>query len=347
MLATFLRARWRCRAARGLRLAPVALRRLIVPRLKSQPGAEASLQLALPDPAWGRPALMYFGSRGPLQKVTVLLLQPDGKQAWVSKIALRSSADASVENEANWLRRLQDIKSLRDALPELVSQGLLPSGRSYLTVSAWQMGGASLAFTAAHGAFLAALCAETLQWQRWADHPLRHRLAAEIARLQARSAVSEIRLLAEAWQNLLSEADDQRRMPSCVVHGDFAPWNTSRHVHDGAEQLRVFDWEYAHDGGSPLTDFFHFHLIQLALNRADGPHLGHQLETVILPAAQRQLVASLGAESGQVQAALAWYLKLYLIETLSFYLTHSDDLSVEHSIVTGYATLLRRCLARS
>ena len=45
------------------------------------------------------------------------------------------------------------------------------------------------------------------------------------------------------------------------VHGDFAPWNSSR---TGVDSLAVWDWEHAH-GGGPLDDYFHWHLQRIVL----------------------------------------------------------------------------------
>ena len=49
---------------------------------------------------------------------------------------------------------------------------------------------------------------------------------------------------------------DEMRIPSTIVHGDFAPWNLREH--NG--QIAAFDWEYAELDGLPLVDQTHYEL---------------------------------------------------------------------------------------
>jgi hypothetical protein len=51
------------------------------------------------------------------------------------------------------------------------------------------------------------------------------------------------------------------------VHGDFAPWNSSR---NGDRGLVLWDWEGAHLG-YPLEDYFHWHTQRLVLLSAETP----------------------------------------------------------------------------
>ena len=53
----------------------------------------------------------------------------------------------------------------------------------------------------------------------------------------------------------LAELSDDHSLPSCWVHGDFAPWNI-RCSSYGA--VALIDWEEAERGGLPLQDAYHF-----------------------------------------------------------------------------------------
>ena len=53
----------------------------------------------------------------------------------------------------------------------------------------------------------------------------------------------------------VEELQDDRLLPACWVHGDFAPWNI-RSTTDGGCVL--IDWEEARADGLPLQDAFHF-----------------------------------------------------------------------------------------
>ena len=61
--------------------------------------------------------------------------------------------------------------------------------------------------------------------------------------------------LRDALDEIMSTLQ-QMRVPSTIVHGDFAPWNLREH--DGT--TTAFDWEYAEVDGLPLFDQTHYAL---------------------------------------------------------------------------------------
>ena len=63
----------------------------------------------------------------------------------------------------------------------------------------------------------------------------------------------------DVMQAALAELDDERRLPACWVHGDFAPWNIRQRP---ALAPALIDWEEAQPGGLPLHDAYHFLHIQ-------------------------------------------------------------------------------------
>jgi phosphotransferase family enzyme len=56
-------------------------------------------------------------------------------------------------------------------------------------------------------------------------------------------------------QRALEQMEDDRALPACWAHGDFAPWNI-RERHELPPML--IDWEDAERGGLPLHDAYHF-----------------------------------------------------------------------------------------
>ena len=56
-------------------------------------------------------------------------------------------------------------------------------------------------------------------------------------------------------ESALEECCDAYSLPSCRVHGDFAPWNIRRRSRGAAA---LIDWEESQDVGLPLQDPFHF-----------------------------------------------------------------------------------------
>ncbi len=68
-------------------------------------------------------------------------------------------------------------------------------------------------------------------------------------------ASANVEHLLEALQDVLPTLG-QTRVPSTIVHGDFAPWNLREH--NG--RVVAFDWEYAELDGLPLVDQTHYEL---------------------------------------------------------------------------------------
>lgn len=334
----FLRKRWQKAIAHVLQAAPRTVARACCPPYAGPGWVDAGLAAVLPPGSSAHAVMLYFGSRGPLQKVTVLHRGARTDDTWVSKIALRPSADATVDNEGTWLARLQDFRQLAGCVPSVGARGRLPSGRSYLTMRAMPMAPSPERYTERHARFLAELCRATLEWVDWPTSTHRHQLLEELQALRGRQADGGLSAaLWRAWARLEADWPAGEPMPSCAVHGDFAPWNTSMTEDEGGV-LQVFDWEYARPQGSPLHDCFHFQLIGAALDSARALPMRTLRETV-LPEASRQLRRALPQRAG-LDAEVVWFLRLYLVETLVFYLRHSDEAEPQHRIVTAYASLL-------
>ncbi len=64
---------------------------------------------------------------------------------------------------------------------------------------------------------------------------------------------------ASIMQAALAQLEDERQLPACCVHGDFAPWNIRQRPHLAPA---LIDWEEARRGGLPLQDAYHFFHIQ-------------------------------------------------------------------------------------
>ena len=121
----FLRKRWQRAGARVLQAALRTVARACCPRYAGPAWADAGLAAVLPLGSSAHAVMLYFGSRGPLQKVTVLHRGARTDDTWVSKIALRPSADATVDNEGTWLARLQGLQQLAGCVPSVGARGRL------------------------------------------------------------------------------------------------------------------------------------------------------------------------------------------------------------------------------
>lgn len=272
------------------------------------------------------------GSPGPLQKVTVLHPPQGDAPARVAKVALRASADAAVAVEERWLRQLNAAPVLAPYVPRLTAAGELAGGRRYVAMDALDGEDAAPVFGEAQRRFLAALAATGCVKLPWAQAPSMRTL---LERVRGQAG------LYGRWRDVIeaSLAEVEGRiggmvLPACLAHGDFAPWN----LRVDGERLRVFDWEYAHAGASPLHDFFHFHLVPEVLR---GRELDVAALCSLLPRAAAHGRAVFGAASGVDQAAPALAAQ-YLLEVVTFYTAADRELKAEHPVLRVYLELLAR-----
>jgi len=284
------------------------------------------------------------GSPGPLRKLVALgvpglsragaadSLTSLREQGAVAKLAMRASADASIRQEARWLRLLGRAPATARFVPRLLGEGTLESGRAYFVMNVLPRGSAVAAFGPPHGDFLAALGHCGRSAARWSASPAPRQLRERVAALGGLLDAPAARLLAESLDDV-ERAIGASLLPSCLAHGDFAPWN----IRLAGGQLYVFDWEYAQAQASPLHDFLHFHLIGRVV-AGQAPR----------PAALAALLRAAAAHGGRVfpawpalGRAVAWLLVHYLVETVSFYVRASGHLDLGHPVLRPYLRLLR------
>lgn len=290
-------------------------------------GASSAMQHLVPTEWHAVPVLIQFGSPGPYQKVIVLCHDPS-KQPLISKVAICAPADRLLEIERDWLLRLNELPELRASVPSLVQAGRLPSGRQYLSMEAILMGPSSRTFSAQHLQFLLRLHAASMKPYKWEVAPIRGRLQDRFARLDAMPSAGNLKVAQLAWSKVDQELRGQV-VDTCIVHGDFAPWNVSL----ARGGITVFDWEYANDGGLPLHDFFHFHCIQVALSRKTT---GHE-------AWLNDLVEAASFAFSRRTASATWPqvdLVIYLLDTISMYVEARGTIDTGDRVVSAYLAWL-------
>jgi hypothetical protein len=120
---------------------------------------------------------------------------------------------------------------------------------------------------------------------------------------------------------------EQARVPSTIIHGDFAPWN----LRQQKGSVVAFDWEYAELDGLPLIDETHYRLqVGYLLNNWDIAQAGAALE-------QMQLHNDLSLSIEQARAIQA----VYLIDNLTRLFAEGYD-ETENDMVEWYLKLLGR-----
>lgn len=280
-----------------------------------------------------RDTALLWGCPGPLQKLTIYCPAPDGTLGQVAKVAMHLSANDAIAREAHQLDKLGKLPQIARFLPTLLRQGTLSCGRRYLSMQSLPQGVSSAVFTRGHAEFLRILADQTLFFEKW--HNARAYLRLESRTHQVLPLVDEDlrRLLLET----LAEIElgiGQRRLPTCLSHGDFAPWNLREN--DG--ELYALDWEYAETSGNPLQDFLHFHLIQRALGRWP---LRAGTMVALLEKATSYADRQFGRDSG-VAAARGGLALYYLLDIVTFYVASSGHMDFSHPVLRAYLALLKQ-----
>ena len=280
-----------------------------------------------------RRAAVQIGTPGPYRKASALLVSQTGEALALAKIALLESADPMVAKEARWLRRVAGIEKLADQVPRLLAEGSLAGGRRYLVTSLAPTTRASTEFTPAHARFLGALGRSDLQSMRFRDSPCCEYLERTLAAIepsvtrgeagQLRGALLDCRLSLAHWVG-----------PFVVSQGDFARWN----VRKQRESLFVFDWEYARAGANPLSDVFHYHLVERA---ASGRHVGARLMREVMRRA-RDIARELYPEWSWRDCEISALALAYLLEVLLLYCRASGGLDRSDDVLRSYWLLLER-----
>jgi len=274
---------------------------------------------------------LYCGFPGPLQKLTMYCPGHNGDLGKVAKIALQASADDVIAHEAHWLVTLGKSKQTADFLPRLLQQGTLPCGRRFIAMAALPQGQPCSQFGELHRNFLKVLAQKSVSFRPWRE-------SEPYVRLQRR--LDTILPIIDLYhQHLLQSVFDEisthiggLKLPTCLVHSDFVPWN----LRLTENQLFVFDWEYAEASGNPLQDFLHFHLQPRALQRWPL-RSAHMPELVAQAAIHGSKV--FGAHSATAEAAGMLTLH-YLLDTITFYTKASGHLDVRHPVMRTYLRLL-------
>ena len=187
-------------------------------------------------------------------------------------------------------------------------------------------------FLTSNTGWILSLCRASVSEWLWDEAPLRQRLHDRFLRLSASAAAPVLNGPLEAWQRIDAELRGQL-MPTCIGHGDFAPWNINR----DARAITVFDWEYAQDSATPLHDFFHFHCIQRVLVRRS--RLRPRGLDALLRAGRSHLQAVLPSVD-QSAARVAQMFGLYLLDTLSMYVEASGGVDAGDRVVADCAECL-------
>lgn len=194
--------------------------------------------------------VVYIGTPGPKRKaVAALVDRAICDPMFIVKTPLAPEASQSILHEASILEILMHDKP--GVAPHPVSRESL-RGMACQRAVTGHLGGRRL--SGKHISWL-----ENLQNGRTTT--LEHHVAHLVRRLRETPEITPGEL--ERVLALLDSIADHNLLPSCWVHGDFAPWNLKVR---GTSMVAV-DWEEAQQDGLPLQDLIHFQIVQSYLFR--------------------------------------------------------------------------------
>jgi hypothetical protein len=266
------------------------------------------------------------GAPGPWSKDTILFLDKrTAEPLYIVKAGVGAAVDSLLQNEANWLRTLQDQAPLADHIPELIVHR---SGEDIsFVVQSLLFGRLDFELGELPFAFLRKLQEHTRQTIRLEESRLYQNLRSRLKDLSG--------LLSEAWSTRIGKG--MRRIEESLsgapilfvaAHNDFTPWNMR--VERG--MARVFDWEYADYEQLPLFDPLHFILMPMALTSRPAVRMVQRMhETQQLC---RQWMGKESCYQEQTQALA------YLINLCTLYLWSEGGKSDSSPVLDSYAQII-------
>jgi len=264
---------------------------------------------------------LFTGTPGYLRKPTMQIMDACGAVLGYCKIAGSPQTKAVVENEAHVLKHLVGVDLGAAIIPELIYCADQPDGTTVLVQSTRKkhFSSAPLTPTEIHGDFLGKLFAATRTQLGFKESPAYREVADRFPLVKRHADERLVRDLSVAfeWSSWVME---DAKVPLCLAHRDFTPWNTFL----AEKHLYVFDWEFARMDWTPLADAFHFVLQKGILVDHAGVELLWQRVTGDREQEGRFLekhAVSLHIEGEAYHSLLAFY----LTDMVTTYLIHHGE----------------------
>lgn len=263
---------------------------------------------------------LFTGTPGYLRKPTIQIMDLSGAILGYCKVATNSQTEEVVENEARILKLLSNIDLGAATVPELIFCGGLSDGMTALVQSTKKqhLSSAPLSPNAVHGDFLARLFEQTRQEMQFLESAGCLEVRERLLRLGADAGERLMRELLAAfeWSSGMLES---AKVPLCLAHRDFTPWNTFL----TGERLYVFDWEFARSNWIPLADAFHFVLQKgILVDHAEEGLLWERLTGEASEEGKflKDYVMNTGIGESISRALMAFY----LVDMITTYLLHYE-----------------------
>jgi hypothetical protein len=193
---------------------------------------------------------LSLGTPGEFQKLTIQVMDAQGKILCYAKLPLTNAAGKRLKHEAQILSALQRYPSVRSRVPQLLYGGTWNNG--YILIQTMLPGKPGPEqFSPVHDEFLS-----KLHESNSSTLPGRA-VVGEVSRNWSRvspQAGCRLQNLGADALRIAARELDTARVPCGISHGDFAPWNTRMYLNN----LYLFDWESASMNAPRVWDQFHF-----------------------------------------------------------------------------------------
>jgi O-antigen/teichoic acid export membrane protein/aminoglycoside phosphotransferase (APT) family kinase protein len=254
--------------------------------LAAVPGAKAE-ELAI-----------LVANKGPRTKFTIRFMDERAHVLAYARLAIKPEAMRVARREAEVLEAVNSTPASMSVPHVMAAMTFVDPEAFFLLESAGPDTPARPFLTQAHFKFLTGLLREDAM--SWSD--LTKALAAEVDTLP--EPEDKNGLLARVIQLLREMQIDSA--PSCIEHGDFAPWNIRQ---QGIDDLFVLDWEHSRLDGLPWFDALHFEFQMSALVRRAGPDvILRDLQSVFRLSAASPYASQVGVHVDNPRAFVAVYL---------------------------------------
>jgi len=267
----------------------------------------------------------YCGSKGNNRKLTLQMMEENGKILGYVKIADNPEAARFVHAEAN---ACSSIAALNLKLIEAPRSIFLDEWRGWTLYGQSNIGDG----TASMGYDLTTGVADALieVAKNSADRDGRENyLAALSQRVHDQST-----LLGTKIVDMVNKSIAAARaigFPLVFVHGDFVPYNVKRK----GEKYAVFDWEFFLPKGLPFSDLFHY-LYQGYHQIHDLPPGTIMREKIFGHRSNMHLIRKYAESLLIPDSAIPHFFRLYLAENFLFYIQHNlGTSSRENQFLSG------------
>ncbi|MBA4390989.1 MAG: hypothetical protein C0399_08625 [Syntrophus sp. (in: bacteria)] len=264
---------------------------------------------------------LFTGTPGYLRKSTMQIMNASGSILGYAKIGANPQTQAIVSNEAVMLSRLPAL-DLGDILtPGLLFYGDTEGGNRILIQSTQKehMSSAPLIPDERHFDFISRLFRSTGKAEVFRESACFREIADRLADLREYAGEDRMKTLNDAFA-WASQTIDAAKIPLCLAHRDFTPWNTFL----VKKKLYVFDWEFAREPWIPLCDTFHFVLQKgILVDHADEGILWKRLTGDAFK--EGRFLKRCAASAGITEHVYPALLTFYLVDVITTYLFHHRE----------------------